>query len=77
MYQVKIQTYKKSLEPAEFTKYSHCCNKPRILPNTQEQNKMIDRFEKLHWKTDNVLILKSHDDKMFTIRQEQSDILGK
>ena len=64
------------MHPAKFSQYAISCNKPQILPNSQEQEKMIERFESLHWKTENTLVLGTHEDRMLVIREEQNAISG-
>ena len=73
---VKIKNYKKSYETDPFVKYVHILDNPQTYPSKEEQERMLDRFKQLNWQTDKVLMLKSHRDKMHTLKHEQEVILG-
>ena len=67
---VKIKDYDRSVAPPALSQYAHHLNHPQTYPNSEEQRRMLERFQKGHWKVDSVLKLDSHKDRMYALRED-------
>ena len=72
---VKIKDYKRATRPSPFVSSSQKLSNPPLFSNNLEQEKMLERFQKLHWETDKLTSLNTAD-KVFILRQEQEQVEG-
>jgi len=75
---IKIKDFKRFKTSASpFVKYQNILGNTHSFTNSEEQQKLTERFTDLHWQTDNVLLLNDHNDKMFVLRQQNEQIREK
>ena len=68
---VKIKDYQRYEEPSPYVQTLYALNYPQNYPNKKEQDRMVDRFKQIHWKSEKrPTCLPSQRDQLRHLRQD-------